>query len=80
MDGQAGRAARRAGVDSDEATRGALGALFGATIAAGSMVGVAAADDISNNLDASVEAVAEVDAADVGGPNGRRAVRPDSER
>jgi hypothetical protein len=39
--------------------RRTLGVLLGATIAAASIVGVAGADDISNNLDASVDAVAE---------------------
>jgi hypothetical protein len=48
----------------------ALAALLGATIATASVVGVAAADDISNNLDASIDAVAEVMPLNVGGANG----------
>jgi hypothetical protein len=40
--------------------RWSLGVLLGATIAAATVVGVAGADDISNNLDPSIDAVAEV--------------------
>jgi len=50
--------------------RRTLGVLLGATLAAASIVGVAGADDISNNLDASVDAVAEAMPLNVGGANG----------
>ena len=50
--------------------RRSLGVLLGATIAAASIVGVAGADDISNNLDASIDAVAEAMPLNVGGANG----------
>lgn len=42
-------------------------ALLGATLAVASLVGVAAADDIANNLDATVDAAAEVMALNVNG-------------
>ena len=51
-------------------SRRSLGVLLGATIAAASIVGVAAADDISNNIDASVDAAAETMPLTVGGANG----------
>lgn len=47
-----------------------VGVLVGATIAAASLVGVAIADDISNSLDGSIDAVAEVMPLSVGGANG----------
>ena len=50
--------------------RRSLGVLLGAMIAAASIVGVAGADDISNNLDATVDAVAEAMPLNVGGANG----------
>ena len=45
-------------------------ALLGATLVAVSAVGVAGADDISNNLDGSIDAVAEVMALNANGANG----------
>jgi hypothetical protein len=53
-----------------KAPRWSLGVLLGATIAAASVVSVAGADDISNNLDATVDAAAEVMPLTVGGANG----------
>ena len=50
--------------------RRTLGVLLGATLAAASIVGVAGADDVSNNLDASVDTVAEAMPLNVGGANG----------
>jgi hypothetical protein len=51
-------------------SRRSLGVLLGATIAAASIVGVAGADDISNKLDASIDAAAEIMPLNVGGANG----------
>ena len=51
-------------------SRRSLGVLLGATIAAASIVGVAGADDISNNVDASIDAAAEAMPLNVGGANG----------
>lgn len=50
--------------------RSRFGLILGAALAALALGTVARADDISNNLDASVDAVAEVMPLTVGGGNG----------
>lgn len=50
--------------------RRSVAMLLGVTIAAASAVGVAIADDISNSVDGSIDAVAEVMPLSVGGANG----------
>jgi hypothetical protein len=52
------------------APRRSLGVLLGATLAAGVVTAVAWADDISNSLDPSIDAVAEVMPLTQGGPAG----------
>jgi hypothetical protein len=50
--------------------RGRFSLILGTVLAAAALAAVAYADDISNNLDASVDAVAEVMALNVGGADG----------
>lgn len=51
-------------------SRRGLAAVLGATIAAASAVGVAAADDVANSLDPSIDVAAETMALNVGGTDG----------
>ena len=67
---RSGRAARRADVDPIETTAPDLGSAARRHDRCSFGVGVAGADDISNNLDASIDAVAEVMPLNVGGANG----------
>ena len=55
--------------------RGRLGLLVGGVVAALAFAAVASADDIPNNLDASVDAVAEVMPLNVGGASGTTQLR-----
>src|SRR5215213_1040038 len=47
-----------------------IGTALAAVALAGAMVTVATADDISNNLDGSIDAIAEIMPLEVGGSNG----------
>lgn len=51
-----------------------LAALLAATLAAASVVGVAGADDVANDIDGSIDAVAEVMPLTAGGTNGTTAL------
>lgn len=55
-------------------SRRSVGVLVGATLAVASVVGVAVADDISNNLDGSIDIVAEQMPLTVGGASGTTAL------